>query len=78
VVDRFLGRGRDAQPAPPEPEAAAPVDQKAVVWGRVQLARNLRRPRILELLDVMADEFVELHGDRLFGDDEAIVAASRP
>ena len=45
---------------------------------RVQLARNLRRPRTLELLAAMADEFVELHGDRLFGDDEAIVAGLAP
>lgn len=53
---------------------AAPADAKAQVWGRVQLARNLRRPRTLELVTEMADDFVELHGDRLFGDDEAIVA----
>jgi acetyl-CoA carboxylase carboxyl transferase subunit beta len=52
------------------PDAAARDD----VWARVQLARSLRRPRILEFLDAMADEFVELHGDRLFGDDAAIVA----
>jgi acetyl-CoA carboxylase carboxyl transferase subunit beta len=56
------------------PAAPEPVDPKAVTWARVQLARNLRRPRTLELLGVMADEFIELHGDRLFGDDEAIVA----
>jgi acetyl-CoA carboxylase carboxyl transferase alpha subunit len=41
--------------------------------GPGPLARNLRRPRTLEILSV-ADEFVELHGDRLFGDDEAVVA----
>jgi len=52
------------------PDAAARDD----VWARVQLARSLRRPRTLEFLDAMADEFVELHGDRLFGDDAAIVA----
>jgi acetyl-CoA carboxylase carboxyl transferase alpha subunit len=72
VVDRILGR-RDAAPAAP-PEAETPPDPKAGVWSRVQLARNLRRPRTLELLAVMADEFIELHGDRVFGDDEAIVA----
>jgi acetyl-CoA carboxylase carboxyl transferase subunit alpha len=44
------------------------------VWARVQLARNLRRPRTLEIISVIKDEFIELHGDRLFGDDEAIVA----
>jgi acetyl-CoA carboxylase carboxyl transferase subunit alpha len=40
----------------------------------VQLARNLRRPRILDLMPELAEEFIELHGDRLFGDDEAVVA----
>ncbi len=82
MVDRILGRGRDSDGAPADgekgsdtgPGAAPPVDRKAVVWGRIQLARNLRRPRTLELVGSMADEFVELHGDRLFGDDEAIVA----
>jgi len=44
------------------------------VWARVQLARNLRRPRTLEFIAAMADDFIELHGDRLFGDDEAMVA----
>lgn len=79
MVDRILGWGRDvrearegrAEPTPPVP---TPPDPKAAVWARVQLARNLRRPRINEILAVIADEFVELHGDRLFGDDEAVVA----
>ena len=44
------------------------------VWARVQLARNLRRPRTLEFVAAMTDDFVELHGDRLFGDDAAMVA----
>jgi acyl-CoA carboxylase subunit beta len=52
------------------PDAAAKDD----VWARVQLARSLRRPRTLEFMEAMADEFVELHGDRLFGDDAAVVA----
>jgi acetyl-CoA carboxylase carboxyl transferase subunit alpha len=73
VVDRILNRGGDA-PADEAPGNAEPVDAKAANWTRVQLARNLRRPRILEFLAVMADEFIELHGDRAFGDDEAIVA----
>jgi acyl-CoA carboxylase subunit beta len=54
----------------PRPDAAARDD----VWARVQLARSLRRPRTLEFMDAMADEFIELHGDRLFGDDAAVVA----
>jgi acetyl-CoA carboxylase carboxyl transferase subunit alpha len=53
---------------------APPADPRAATWARVQLARNLRRPRILDLLPELATEFVELHGDRLYGDDEAVVA----
>ncbi|MBA2719642.1 MAG: acetyl-CoA carboxylase carboxyltransferase subunit alpha [Chloroflexi bacterium] len=49
------------------------ADPTAATWARVQLARNLRRPRTLELVAELADEFVELHGDRLFGDDAAVV-----
>ncbi len=54
--------------------AAAEAAPRDDVWARVQLARNLHRPRTLEFVDAMADEFIELHGDRLFGDDAAIVA----
>jgi acetyl-CoA carboxylase carboxyl transferase alpha subunit len=67
MVDRLLGRGREAQPD-------APIDARSAVWHRVQVARNLRRPRTLELLAEMADEVVEVHGDRAFGDDAAIVS----
>jgi acetyl-CoA carboxylase carboxyl transferase subunit alpha len=78
VVDRILGRREErptAEPGPaPAPAEPTPAERKAAVWARVQLARNLRRPRILELLGVMADEVIELHGDRAFGDDEAVVA----
>jgi len=80
LVDRLLGRGRDgagrdaAVAEDARPAVDPSLDPKDAMWARVQLARNLRRPRTLELLGAMADEFVELHGDRLFGDDEAIVA----
>jgi acetyl-CoA carboxylase carboxyl transferase subunit beta len=62
--------------APDGAVAIAPPDASARddVWARVQLARSLRRPRTLEFVDAMADEFFELHGDRLFGDDAAVVA----
>jgi acetyl-CoA carboxylase carboxyl transferase subunit beta len=67
-----------AEKVMPEAEAAARNGATASgadeVWARVQLARNLKRPRTLELVAAMADEFIELHGDRLFREDEAIVA----
>ncbi len=59
-------------PATQTPEAAAAARDD--VWARVQLARNVRRPRTLEFVAAMASEFIELHGDRLYGDDEARVA----
>jgi acetyl-CoA carboxylase carboxyl transferase subunit alpha len=40
----------------------------------VQLARHPRRPYPLDLIPLMTDDFVELHGDRRFGDDPAVVA----
>ncbi len=74
MVDRIRGRGRETTEGREPAVAPAPVDEKAVVWARVQLARNLRRPRTLEFIAEIADEFIELHGDRVFGDDEAVVA----
>lgn len=71
MVDRLLHPNRGADRSGP-PSAA--VDARAEVWARVQLARNLRRPRTLDLLAELADDVVELHGDRLFGDDAAIAA----
>jgi acetyl-CoA carboxylase carboxyl transferase subunit alpha len=70
VVDRVLPRGRKADGGGAAP---VPADPKAAMWQRVQLARNLARPRTLEFLRHLADEVIELHGDRGFGDDPAIV-----
>ena len=42
-------------------------------WQRVQLARHPDRPYTLDYIDLMTEEFVELHGDRNFSDDKAIV-----
>jgi acetyl-CoA carboxylase carboxyl transferase subunit alpha len=42
-------------------------------WQRVQLARHPDRPFTLDYIYLMTSNFVELHGDRTFGDDKAIV-----
>jgi len=42
-------------------------------WQRTQLARHPRRPRTLDYVRLLLEDFVELHGDRVFGDDAAIV-----
>lgn len=43
-------------------------------WQKVQLARHPRRPYTLDYIDLICEEFIELHGDRRFADDPAIVA----
>src|ERR1041385_8807243 len=42
-------------------------------WQRAQLARHPRRPHALDFLRLLLEDFLELHGDRVFGDDQAIV-----
>jgi len=42
-------------------------------WQRTQLARHPRRPHTLDFLKLLFEDFVELHGDRLYRDDPAIV-----
>ena len=42
-------------------------------WQRVQLARHPRRPTTLDYIQHLFPDFLELHGDRMFRDDEAIV-----
>jgi acetyl-CoA carboxylase carboxyl transferase subunit alpha len=43
-------------------------------WQRAQLARHPKRPYTLDYLERICDRFEELHGDRRYGDDAAIVA----
>src|SRR6266700_764372 len=42
-------------------------------WQRTQLARHPKRPHTLDLFRLLLEDFIELHGDRVFGDDKAIV-----
>lgn len=42
-------------------------------WQRTQLARHVQRPTVLAYVGELCSGFLELHGDRLFGDDPAIV-----
>jgi len=43
-------------------------------WDNVLLARHVDRPYTLDYVGAICEDFVELHGDRRFGDDPAIVA----
>lgn len=42
-------------------------------WKRVEIARNPKRKTALDYINEIFDEFIELHGDRCYGDDKAMV-----
>jgi acetyl-CoA carboxylase carboxyl transferase subunit alpha len=67
----------------PEPtDAADPThlpasdEARADAWRRVQLARHPKRPHALDYIERVFTGFQEMHGDRLFGDDPAIVCGA--
>jgi len=49
------------------------ADNVSKIWKSVELARHSERPRTLDYIDMIIDDFVELHGDRHFGDDLAMI-----
>ena len=64
--------GGVAAPQPVESSAEARAD----VWRRVQLARHPKRPHSLDYIQRVFTDFNEIHGDRLFGDDAAVVCGA--
>jgi len=58
-------RGGEHEIVPARPAASA--------WETVQLARHAARPTALDYIRRLLPDFLELHGDRLYGDDPAIV-----
>ena len=46
---------------------------KLTAWDRVLLARHQKRPTAIDFINYISPDFIELHGDRLFGDDKSIV-----
>jgi acetyl-CoA carboxylase carboxyl transferase subunit alpha len=61
----------------PQPEAVADqAPAKHEAWQRVQLARHPKRPHTLDYIERLFTDFQEIHGDRLYGDDPAIVCGA--
>lgn len=55
-------------------EATAESEQQELTpWDRVQRARHPQRPHTLDYIAALCEDFVELHGDRRFGDDAAMI-----
>ena len=54
-------------------QARKQVYEKLTPWQRVQMARHPKRPYTLDYVGKIMTDFVELHGDRLFADDKALI-----
>ncbi|MEC3882911.1 acetyl-CoA carboxylase carboxyl transferase subunit alpha [Halobacillus litoralis] len=50
------------------------VYDRMAPWDRVQMARHPERPTTLDYIEYLFTDFLEMHGDRTFGDDAAIVS----
>ncbi len=79
MLDRIVGTKR-----PTETNGHLPLDANLIIdpvqirsraseWEAVQVARNIQRPHTLDVIARVFDKFQELHGDRGFRDDAAIV-----
>src|SRR5262249_46959783 len=65
-------------PASQTEEASPSAAEPHPAWRRVQLARHPKRPHSLDYIQRLFTDFQEIHGDRAFGDDAAIVAGRAP
>ena len=83
-LEHRLAEARKAPPREARPEAVRELEAQLeqlkrrvygnlTPWQRVQLARHPHRPYTLDYVGLLLTEVVELHGDRLFSDDRALV-----
>ena len=54
-------------------QARQQIYRHLTAWQRVQMARHPKRPYMLDYIGKIMTDFVELHGDRLFSDDHALI-----
>ncbi len=69
VINRVRGGGSTTEPEMLEPSGP----QELTPWDRVKLARHPDRPHALDYIAGLTRDFTELHGDRAFGDDHALI-----
>src|SRR5215212_8932950 len=64
----------DKDRKPPQKERDKHKESKpSPTWERVLLARHIARPHALDFINGLTEDFFELHGDRRFGEDAALV-----
>lgn len=64
----------DARVTSNAPHVRTPASDERPAWDVVQVARHPDRPTALDYIQRISPQFIELHGDRVYGDDPAVVA----
>ena len=72
-MDELEAKSRSGEPNPEQLVPAA-TEETSTSWDVVQLARHPQRPHAIDYIERIFDRFSEIHGDRVFGDDPAIVS----
>jgi len=74
-------QGQELDLAPEVQKIASKIEEtrreiyaNLTAWQRVQIARHIQRPFYLDYVNLAFTDFIELHGDRLFGDDASMPA----
>jgi acetyl-CoA carboxylase carboxyl transferase subunit alpha len=67
--EKIMAKNKDKK----QPQTTAPSNDAKTAFERVQLARHADRPYTLDLIERLFEDFVELHGDKRFAEDPAIV-----
>ncbi len=73
AADETAGAADDAAAGSASVSTEAPADDENRAWQSVLLARNVHRPTAIAYIRNFVDGFIELHGERTFADDGAIV-----
>jgi acetyl-CoA carboxylase carboxyl transferase subunit beta len=71
-----VGERVPAGPGPSVADTLSTAEREKQAFTAVELARNPGRPRTLQLLRTLFHDFTELRGDRLFGDDRAVIGGT--
>ena len=83
VIQSLESRGSNLSKEETHSLSAKKLERKKVMeniysnltrWQRVQLARHPKRPYSLDYIKYFSSDFIELHGDRYFGDDPAVIS----
>lgn len=72
-LEAFRGFISSAEHGAPAGDKAMEALDTVSAWDRVKLSRDARRPRALDYIQSIFTDFYELHGDRAYGDDPAVI-----